>query len=78
MTGEEELRRLRRLLFSDKTRLPCGFAEALKSDLERTLSQYMRLSGRIELFIDIDDRGEYIVHISALADAVYPCKKLNG
>ena len=70
-----ELARLRRILLSDKARLPCGFEEALRGDAERTLSQYLRLLGKAEIMVDVDERGIYRICITAAADGVYPCKK---
>lgn len=70
-----ELDRLRRILLSDKTRLPCGFEEVVKRDVERALSQYARLSGRTELTVDVDARGMYVIKITTTADGIYPCKK---
>lgn len=72
-----ELARLRRILLSDKARLPCGFEEALRGDAERMLSQYFRLLGKTQVIVDVDERGIYRVSIAAAADGIYPCKKPN-
>ncbi|HIU62348.1 MAG TPA: hypothetical protein IAB07_01080 [Candidatus Caccalectryoclostridium excrementigallinarum] len=72
--GERAAGRLRRILLADKTAMPEGFALALKSDIERTLSQYMRLSGGAVVTIDTDERGGYFVEISARAEGIEGCR----
>lgn len=66
--------RTRRILLSDKTRLPDGFAEAVRRDVERVLSQYMTLCAGVEVSLDVDEGGLYRVEIKTAAEAIVPCR----
>lgn len=68
--GRLAVNRLKSVLLKDKLDMSEGFMRALKNDLGRVLSYYMRLrADGVEVFIDGADDG-YTVRIKATAEGI--------
>ena len=74
--GDMAANRLRRLLLSDKSALPAGFTEVVRREVERTLSGYMDLKGRVDVLIAVDESGLYRIEIRAAAEGIIACKRI--
>lgn len=74
--GKMAVNRLRSVLLKDKLDMSEGFMRALKNDIGRVLSYYMRLrADGVEVFIDGADGG-YTVRIKANADDIRQIKAI--
>lgn len=68
--------RLKNVLLKDKLDMSEGFMRALRNDLGRVLSYYMRLRPEgIEVFIDDADNG-YTVRVKASAEDIRQIKAI--
>ena len=74
--GRMAVSRLKNVLLKDKLDMSEGFMRALRNDLGRVLSYYMRLRPEgIEVFIDDADNG-YTVRVKASAEDIRQIKAI--
>lgn len=74
--GRMAVNRLKNVLLKDKLDMSEGFMRALRNDLGRVLSYYMRLRPEgIEVFIDDADNG-YNVRVKASAEDIRQIKAI--
>ena len=74
--GRMAVNRLKNVLLKDKLDMSEGFMRALRNDLGRVLSYYMRLRPEgIEVFIDDADNG-YMVRVKASAEDIRQIKAI--
>lgn len=74
--GRMAVNRLKNVLLKDKLDMSEGFMRALRNDIGRVLSYYMRLRPEgIEVFIDGADNG-YIVRVKASAEDIRQIKAI--
>lgn len=74
--GRMAVNRLKNVLLKDKLDMSEGFMRALRNDLGRVLSYYMRLRPEgIEVFIDDADNG-YSVRVKASAEDIRQIKAI--
>lgn len=74
--GRMAVNRLKNVLLKDKLDMSEGFMRALRNDLGRVFSYYMRLRPEgIEVFIDDADNG-YTVRVKASAEDIRQIKAI--
>lgn len=78
MKKNDQMTRLKKLLFNDYINIPNSAFEVLKSDLIKLLQSYFELrEGSVELDVDTDSDGNFSIRLTAEATHVKELKILD-
>lgn len=78
MAKTDEISRLKKLLFKDYFNIPNGAFEILKEDILKLLRSYFEIKDdTVNLSIDIDPDGNFLISMNAKATHLKEMKILN-
>lgn len=76
MKANDQLSRLKRLLYKDNLPMSDGIFDVLKTDVERLLGAYFYMDGAVDLKIETDGCGNYLIKIDGKAKQIKEVKLL--
>ena len=69
-SNKQALKRLKSVILADKTAHDTNFLGVLKSDLAVLLGNYLDLKSAPQAVLEVDERGTYVLSITAEAERV--------